>query len=271
MTQLVESTLDRRIIPGIAAYVSNPAPADTGERSLWAAGKCWLACAREDLPVRWLGPVAIHQAIAPMRACEECIGRLTALADLIALGAPGAPRLLPAVVGAPARPLVDVTLPLRAALSSGRGERPQPPVPDDGNLWVEGFCWLYCDRSGLLVLPIGSTSTSSSTVTMYACARCITYLDNLVWGHLYALDGGTASSRRQPVGLPGTASRPALAPAPECENRPGSTERPPQSAPRGRHRRRPQRRLADHLGTPVRTSLARLRSRRRAHRRGVLP
>ncbi|MDY0811474.1 hypothetical protein [Kitasatospora purpeofusca] len=260
MTLLLETDLGRRIIPGIEAYVTNPATADPGERSVWAAGKCWLACARENVAVRWLGPVSVHHALAPMRACEECIARLTELANLIACGAPGAPELLPAAAPT-AVPLVDVALPPRALVDLAWGERTQPPVPGDENPWFVGFCWLYCDRTGLLVMPIGPVSTATTTVTMYACARCITYLDNLVWGHLYALDAGSRSGR-QPVVLARVPGRPALPPGTGCD---GQSEpvvgQRPESLRRGRHRR--ERRLADHLGTPVVTGLARLRRRTR--------
>lgn len=258
MTLLLETDLGRLIIPGIEAYVTNPATADPAERSVWASGKCWLACAREDLPVRWLGPVAVHHALAPMRACEECIERLTELANLIARGAPGAPQLLPAS-GPASAPLVDVTLPLRAVVDLAWDRRPQPPIPGDENPWFIGFCWLYCDRAGLLVMPIGSISTAAATVTMYACARCITYLDNLVWGHLYTLDAGPCGSRR-PAPLPTVPGRQALPPTPACDGQPEPVpERRPDGVRGGRHRR--GRRLADHLGTPVVTGLARLRRR----------
>ncbi|MFD0572512.1 hypothetical protein ACFQ0T_29085 [Kitasatospora gansuensis] len=86
--------------------------------------------------------------------------------------------------GLPAR----MVLPGIAAFA--RADRPETPVPDDGNDWVLGRCWLYCGREQLPVLWIGPVTVVSATAAMHACASCISRLNDLLWDEL--LVGSTA-------------------------------------------------------------------------------
>ncbi|WP_405018108.1 hypothetical protein OHV05_15000 [Kitasatospora sp. NBC_00070] len=109
MTWPIELDLPARmVIPGIAAFAradrpDTPLPGDGNE---WTTGRCWLYCAREHVPVLWIGPVTVASATAPMFACASCISRLSDLLwdDLLV----GSARPMPAAPTTPA--LAEVTL-----------------------------------------------------------------------------------------------------------------------------------------------------------------
>ncbi|MFJ2781255.1 hypothetical protein [Kitasatospora sp. NPDC087315] len=62
-----------------------------------------------------------------------------------------------------------------------RGGVPAPPTTDDGNQWVDGFCWLYCGQQWARVLWIGPASVAGAQADMYACEPCIRELQERVW------------------------------------------------------------------------------------------
>ncbi len=61
-----------------------------------------------------------------------------------------------------------------------RGGLPEPATTDDGNEWVDGYCWLYCGRQWTRVLWIGPANVAGAQAPMYACGPCIRELQNLV-------------------------------------------------------------------------------------------
>lgn len=62
-----------------------------------------------------------------------------------------------------------------------RGGLPDPPSTDDGNRWVDGFCWLYCGQQWTRVLWIGPASVAGAQAAMYGCGPCIRELQDRVW------------------------------------------------------------------------------------------
>ncbi|MEE1939625.1 hypothetical protein V1L54_09375 [Streptomyces sp. TRM 70361] len=55
---------------------------------------------------------------------------------------------------------------------------PVPPAcTDDGNGWTTGTCWLYCRRSGVRVLCVGTAVTPNGAARLYACGGCLAELD----------------------------------------------------------------------------------------------
>lgn len=62
-----------------------------------------------------------------------------------------------------------------------RAGLPEPAMTDDGNRWVDGFCWLYCGRRWTRVLWIGPVSVAGARAPMYACGPCIQKLQEQVW------------------------------------------------------------------------------------------
>ncbi|MFF8769085.1 hypothetical protein [Kitasatospora sp. NPDC015120] len=130
--------------------------------------------------------------------------------------------------------------------SLSRAERPHTPVPDDRNPWETGRCWLYCGRDEVAVLWIGPVTVAAATAPMFACARCITRLNSLVWDHLSRKDLG-----------PDTAN-PAAA-DPQVIHAVAYSRTPAIAGTRS-HRRKPTR--AALLGEAVGDRLSRLRLRR---------
>ncbi|MER5863536.1 hypothetical protein [Kitasatospora sp. NPDC002040] len=82
-----------------------------------------------------------------------------------------------------------------------RADRPETPLPDDGNTWTTGRCWLYCGRDHVPVLWIGPVTVASATAPMFACASCISRLNDLLWEDLLV---GSARS------MPAVPTTPAL-------------------------------------------------------------
>ncbi|MFG3106134.1 hypothetical protein [Streptomyces tendae] len=50
----------------------------------------------------------------------------------------------------------------------------------DGNAWATGTCWLYCRRTGVAVLWVGSVTAPGATGDLYACGPCVAELDHMV-------------------------------------------------------------------------------------------
>ncbi|WP_030458873.1 hypothetical protein [Kitasatospora sp. NRRL B-11411] len=69
-----------------------------------------------------------------------------------------------------------------------RGGRPAPAATDDGNQWVDGFCWLYCGQQWTRVLWIGPVSVAGAQAPMYACGPCIRELQERVWHSILLSD-----------------------------------------------------------------------------------
>ncbi|AUG78111.1 hypothetical protein CFP65_3311 [Kitasatospora sp. MMS16-BH015] len=54
---------------------------------------------------------------------------------------------------------------------------PAPPNEDDGNGWTLGDCWLYCGRTSVRVLWLGTvTAAGGIHAALHACAECIARL-----------------------------------------------------------------------------------------------
>ncbi|MEU4499544.1 hypothetical protein AB0F96_40405 [Streptomyces sp. NPDC023998] len=80
--------------------------------------------------------------------------------------------------------LTELALPHRVIpgiAEFARGGLPAPAATDDGNEWVDGFCWLYCGQQWTRVLWIGPASVAGAQAPMYACGPCIRTLHELVW------------------------------------------------------------------------------------------
>jgi hypothetical protein len=68
-------------------------------------------------------------------------------------------------------PLTELVIPGLADFA--RGGQPAPAETDDGNRWVDGFCWLYCGHRWTRVLWIGPVSVAGAEAPAYACGPCI--------------------------------------------------------------------------------------------------
>ncbi|MEV7354254.1 hypothetical protein [Kitasatospora sp. NPDC091276] len=62
-----------------------------------------------------------------------------------------------------------------------QGGPPAPAATNDGNQWVDGFCWLFCGQQRTRVLWIGPVSVAGAQASMYACGSCIQELHDRVW------------------------------------------------------------------------------------------
>ncbi|GFH38774.1 hypothetical protein [Streptomyces pacificus] len=76
-----------------------------------------------------------------------------------------------------------------------RGGLPAPAATDDGNEWVDGFCWLYCGQRWTRVLWIGPARVAGAQAPMYACGPCIRVLQERVWQSLLNEDRPERSAR----------------------------------------------------------------------------
>lgn len=72
-----------------------------------------------------------------------------------------------------------------------RGGLPAPADTDDGNRWVDGYCWLYCGQEWTRVLWIGPVSVAGAQAAMYACGPCIRELQDQVWQSILLHDEPT--------------------------------------------------------------------------------
>lgn len=54
--------------------------------------------------------------------------------------------------------------------------------------WTVGRCWLYCRRTGLPVMWVGSAQTAGVHAPLYACDACLSELSAMVWQHLQHKD-----------------------------------------------------------------------------------
>ncbi|MEU4898624.1 hypothetical protein AB0B12_39400 [Streptomyces sp. NPDC044780] len=114
-------------------------------RRRWALGECWLWCERTAVPVLWLGPVIWVGGNAPLLACERCIRHLE-------------------------RKTQD-------ALT--RGADPTP-TERQGRWWAPGECWLWCRRTDLPTLLLGTVENADHQVPLYSCDPCIQRLEDKV-------------------------------------------------------------------------------------------
>lgn len=76
-----------------------------------------------------------------------------------------------------------------------RGGLPAPATTDDGNRWVDGFCWLYCGQQWTRVLWIGPVSVAGAQAPMYACGPCIRQLQDQVWQSILLSDGSAGTAQ----------------------------------------------------------------------------
>lgn len=65
---------------------------------------------------------------------------------------------------------------------------PAPAQTDDGNPWIDGFCWLYCGQRWTRVLWIGPVSVAGIQAPMFARSPCITELHERVWQSVLCAD-----------------------------------------------------------------------------------
>ncbi|MCH5674714.1 hypothetical protein [Streptomyces gilvus] len=84
-----------------------------------------------------------------------------------------------------------------------RGELPAPAATDDGNEWIDGFCWLYCGQQWTRVLWIGPARVAGTQAPMYACGPCIRELQERVWQSLLSKDRPAPSLRPGETAAPG--------------------------------------------------------------------
>lgn len=80
--------------------------------------------------------------------------------------------------------LMEVAVPhqvIHGITEFARGGLPSPAASDDGNAWVDGFCWLYCGQQQTRVLWIGPVKVAGAQAPMYACGPCIRELQEQVW------------------------------------------------------------------------------------------
>jgi hypothetical protein len=61
--------------------------------------------------------------------------------------------------------------------------RPLPAETNDGNEWVDGWCWLWCGWQYTRVLWIGAIGTPGANAPLYACGPCIQLLSESVWDY----------------------------------------------------------------------------------------
>jgi hypothetical protein len=80
-----------------------------------------------------------------------------------------------------------------------RGGLPEPATTNDGNEWVDGYCWLYCGQQWTRVLWIGPANVAGAQAPIYACGPCIRELQNLVWHSILLEDRPASSEAAQPV------------------------------------------------------------------------
>ncbi|KAF0651047.1 MULTISPECIES: hypothetical protein [Streptomyces] len=73
--------------------------------------------------------------------------------------------------------------------------------PGDGNPWNTGMCWLFCRRTGVAVLWVGSVTTPGATGNVYACGPCLAELDHMVRAQAYERDGGDGERTRRAATL----------------------------------------------------------------------
>nr|BEK65713.1 hypothetical protein KPHV_29400 [Kitasatospora purpeofusca] len=138
---------------------------------------------------------------------------------------------------------------LSAIASFASAARPELPVPDDGNDWEAGRCWLYCGRDPVAVMWIGPVTVAGATAPMVACAQCIAMLNSLVWEHLSIKDIGTVPNDPGPSAV---TDRPVV--------RAVAYSRTPAIAGARSRRRKPKRTAL--IGRAVGDRLARLRRRK---------
>lgn len=78
-----------------------------------------------------------------------------------------------------------------------RGGLPEPAMTDDGNEWVDGYCWLFCGQQWTRVLWIGPANVAGAQAPMYACGLCIRELQDRVWAAILLEDRPAAPQSAQ--------------------------------------------------------------------------
>lgn len=104
--------------------------------------------------------------------------------------------------------LTELALPHRVIpgiAEFARSGLPAPAATDDGNKWVDGFCWLYCGQQWTRVLWIGPASVAGAQAPMYACGPCIRALQERVWQSILLND---EPARREQPNAPSQAKPP---------------------------------------------------------------
>lgn len=102
--------------------------------------------------------------------------------------------------------LTELALPHRlipGIAEFARGGLPAPAATDDGNEWLDNYCWLYCGQQWTRVLWIGPASVAGAQVPMYACGPCIRILQERVWEAILLSDESARSSEVNEVTEPG--------------------------------------------------------------------
>ncbi|MER6145917.1 hypothetical protein ABT174_38905 [Streptomyces sparsogenes] len=113
----------------------------------WACGDCWLWCERTGIPVLWLGPVQWEGQHAPLYACQSCLRRL------------------------------------EEKLAAAQVRRGRSATP--GRLrWGRGNCWLWCERTDLLTLRLGTVENDDLEAPLTVCEACIRRLECMVLASL---------------------------------------------------------------------------------------
>lgn len=101
--------------------------------------------------------------------------------------------------GAVHRELAVTPLVIPGIAEFARGGLPAAADTDDGNRWVDGYCWLYCGQKWTRILWIGPVSVAGAQAAMYACGPCIRELQEQVWQSILLHDEPTQSA---PSGAP---------------------------------------------------------------------
>jgi hypothetical protein len=89
---------------------------------------------------------------------------------------------------------------------------PPPAQTNDGNPWVDGWCWLWCGFRYTRVLWIGTIGTPGAHAPLFACGPCIQLLHDSVWDYAdtqHALPTDE-SGRDIPLYGPPTATSPSM-------------------------------------------------------------
>ncbi|MBV9026570.1 MAG: hypothetical protein JO362_22865 [Streptomycetaceae bacterium] len=71
-----------------------------------------------------------------------------------------------------------------------------------GIVWVTGNCWLYCRRSGLPVMWVGTAQSvgvyAPLYAPLYACEQCLAELSAMVWQHVQRRDSSALQHQSAP-------------------------------------------------------------------------
>lgn len=77
------------------------------------------------------------------------------------------------------------------------GGFPSPAATDDGNRWVWGPCWGWCERPWARVLWLGPAQTAGNIVAdLYYCGPCIRRLHERIVAHARGAESGSPGTRK---------------------------------------------------------------------------